>query len=61
MQKWRVKSDALLTTKSRDRFNGLKRDVTFYRPITANCFPIFIDKHLNMLAKWRINIFQIFF
>ena len=61
MQKWRAKSDALLTTRSRDRFNGLKRDVATNWLITENCLLMVKDKHLNMLARWRIHIFKSFF
>ena len=60
MQKRSVKSDALLTTRSRDCFNDLKCDVATNRPITENCLLMFKDKRLNMLAGWRINIFKIF-
>ena len=61
MHKWNVKSDALLTTRSCDRYNGLKHDVTTNRTIAENCFLMCIDKGLNMLIKWRKSIFKIFF
>ena len=51
IQKWSVKSDALLITRSRDRFSGLKRDVATNWPITENCLLIFKDKRSNMLAR----------
>ena len=58
MQKWSVKSDALLTMRSCDSFNGLKRGVATNWPITENCLLMFKDKRLNMLARWQINILK---
>ena len=49
MQKWSVKSDALLIARSHDRFNGLKRDAVINWPITDNCLLILKNKRLNIL------------
>ena len=56
--KWRVKSDALLTTRSFGLFNGLKHDIAFYRPITENCFLMFrqtLKYALKIAKKYFLN------
>ena len=54
-QKWSVKSDALLTTRSRDHINGLKRDVATNWPIAENGLQIIKDKRLNMLTRYLLQ------
>ena len=67
MQKWSIKSDALLITRSRDRSNSIKRDVATNWLITEICLIIFKDKRLlcsldnnyifsNFPSKVKINL-----